>query len=76
MSIWAVAPLFFGGYGKSPYLTDQNVDGRIMTSLPSRLSSTIFNSKFIIGRPIRINTYLLSTDVNYHRYHESLDRAT
>ncbi|GAB3640713.1 DUF4249 domain-containing protein [Spirosoma arcticum] len=71
--IRAVGSLFFGD--KGPYLNDHNLDGRTMTSLPGRLSFSYSNGKRNAGRPILINFYLLNVDVNYYRYHESLDRA-
>lgn len=71
--IRAVNELFV--VGESPYLTDQNLDGRTMISPEGRLSYTLSSGKIYANRPILINLYLLNADVNYYRYHESLERA-
>lgn len=72
--IRAVGNLFFGNDG--PYLTDQKLDGRAIKSPLGRIPFGYSDGKINAGRPVLINAYLLNTDVNYYRYHESLDRAT
>ncbi|MBC3788929.1 DUF4249 domain-containing protein [Spirosoma utsteinense] len=71
----AVGSIYYGvTYGQNFALTDQDRDGQVFDSPQGRLSYSNINGQRINTPPLTANVYLLSVDVAYYQYHQSLYR--